>query len=109
MRKTTPIPHPKPRSSFSHEILLSIVEPLTENEGDGSAFPRSQHHESVRQPLNERGVPEAVVTVVGVAMNWLGAHVLQIFHRNRREGHDVHLPVTGSSRKRHGAHAFNGD
>jgi len=45
----------------------------------------------MRQPFHERSVLEAVVVVVvaGVAVNWLGAHVLQ-GHGDRL---NVHLPI----------------
>jgi len=65
---------------------------LTENESDGSALPTAQHREAVRQPFHERSVLEAVVTVVGVAVNWLGAQVLHVLQEHG-SGHDVHLPV----------------
>ena len=42
------------------------------------------------------------MTVVGVAVNWLGAHVL---HRNGREWYDMHSSIT-SGRSRRGRHAF---
>ena len=105
MRKTTPIPHPKSRPSLSHKILLSAVEPLTENKSDGSAFPWTQHHEGVRQPLHERGVLEAVVAVVGVAVNWLGAHVRNVLRGDGREGHNMHLSIW-NTRKRCGLDCF---
>jgi len=38
---------------------------------------------------------------VRVAVDWHGAHVLQVLHGDGGEGHDVHLPVTGN-RGRHG-------
>ena len=65
---------------------------LTENEGDCPALPTAQHREAVSQPLHERGILEAVVAVVGVAVNWLGVHILHVL-QGHGDGHDVHLPV----------------
>lgn len=102
MRKTTPIPHPKLRSSLSHETMLSTVELLTENKGDGSSLPWAQHHEGVREPLRERGVLEAVMAVMGVAVNWLGVHVCEVLRGDGGEGHNMHLSIIWNSRKRRG-------
>ena len=90
------MPHPKSRSLLSHMILLSTVGRLTENECDGSAFPTAQRHEGMRQPHHERGIVEAVVAVVRVAVNWRGARVPHVPDRQ-----DVHLPVV-NRRKGHG-------
>jgi len=109
MRKTTPIPHPRSRPSLSHEIISPTVELLTENKSDGSALPWSQHNEGVRKPLHERGAPQAVVAVVGVAMNWHGAHVLNVLDGNGGEGHEVHFPVIRIKRNRHKVDRFEGD
>lgn len=82
--------------------MLSADKPLTENKSNGSTLPWAQHHEGVRQPLHERGVLEAVVAVVGVAVNWLGAHVCKVLCRNGRERHNMHLSIIWNSRKRRG-------
>lgn len=90
MRKMAPIPHPESHgqgSSHKTQHSPSMTELLTENEGYGSALPWSQQHEGVRQSFNERGLLEAVMAVVGMAVNWLGVHAL---HGNGREGHDRH-------------------
>jgi hypothetical protein len=76
------------------------MEPLTENKSDGSAFPRAQHHEGVCQPPRERGISEAVMAVVGVAVNWLGAQVRKVLHGDGREGHDMHLSILNSRKRR---------
>jgi hypothetical protein len=52
----------------------------------------------VRQPLYERCLLEAVVAVMGVAVNRLGTQVL---HGYRREGHDMQLSVADDRRGRH--------
>ena len=58
----------------------------------------------MRQPLHKRGILEAVVAVMEVAVNWHGARVLNVLHRNGTEGHNVHLPVIG---RRHGCNKRN--
>ena len=83
------------------------MEPLTENKSDGSTLPWAQHHEGVGQPLHERGILEAVMAVVGVAMNWLGAHVRKVLRGNGREGHNMHLSIIWNSRKRGGFDCFD--
>jgi hypothetical protein len=87
--------------------VSSIVGLLTENEGDDSAFPWTQYHEGVRQPLHERGVLEVVVAVVGVAVNWRGAHVLCVLQRGV-DGHDVDPSVVRDRRKGHGCDVSDG-
>jgi len=47
------------------------------------------------------------VAVVGVAVNWHGAHVLQVLEGDGGEGHDIHLPVIGNTRSRHGCDFLN--
>ena len=74
-------------------MRLPTIERLTKNKGDSSALPRSQHHEGMGQPLHEGSVSETVVAVVGVTVNWLGAHARKILRGNGREWHNAHLPV----------------
>lgn len=85
---------------------MSTVGLLTEDEGDGSTLPATQHHEGMRQPLHERGVLETVVAVMGVAVNWRCAHALHVFCGSS-DGQDVHLPVV-RKRRGHGRDASNG-
>lgn len=69
---------------------------LTKNKSDSPALPWSQQHEGMRQPFHERGPLEVVMVVVGMAVNWLIAQVLQ---RNEGEGHNVDCSVTRQSRR----------
>jgi hypothetical protein len=80
---------------------------LTENEGDRSALPSTQHHEGMGQPLAERGAMEAVVTVVGVVANWRGVRILCVLQGDG-DGHDMHLPVVRDRRKGHGRDILDG-
>ena len=46
------------------------------------------------------------MAVVGVAVNWLGAHVRKVLRGNGREGHNMHLSIIWNSRKRGGLDCF---